>query len=964
MCDDQNDYSFSNISSFSKNCEYNTLNVKLQNIRSLFKKLDYVKTFLLLNNVDICFFTETWLNSKILNSMIKIQGYEVLRSDRPGRKGGGVAIYYKDSLDVQLIANNCIPSTFSNFEFSAIRLNTSFYKITFLCFYIPPDSSNCLFTVNNACKVISSYIPYTDPFVLLGDFNFPRVDWKTFTAPNCCPAKQNFLDFCLDNCLSQTISSPTHCDGNILDLVFCNLRATNELISSSVDLPMTTTCDHNLISLVLTNQEVQCKSVRKPIRNFKQGDYAKINNILGSQDWSFLNTNSSFQHRYDQFIFLLNKIIDEHIPKKTFRKKTKGLKLPRHIKKLLRLKLKTSKLVKAGKSSNQIYKNIAKEYEYEVKKWHEKIERNICENPNNKKLYSFANNKLKTKFTIPPLNDSTGNTLKNDTEKAEIFNQTFQTQFTSDDGNTITPSTKIFIPMSEIFITEEDLMKALSSTKDKLTETPEGIPPYFIKRVAKSLMIPLLYIYNYSIKHNTVPTQWKQSTVVPIYKKGDRTVPSNYRPVALTSSFCRVLEAIISSSILNHLFSNNLLLSSQFGFLPNRSSCSQLLWCLQDWYTSYCEENTQFVVYTDITKAFDSVSHTKLAVVLKSYGLDINVLYWIENFLTDRLQTVKINSSFSSPLPIISGVPQGSVLGPLLFIIFMNDIILTTESHQNVKIALFADDAKFMSNDANELQLCLNSFSDTIEQYQLRLAPQKSLVLPIGKTKTVTSNPWTFNIDSTALENKSCAKDLGVLINTDLSWKMHVNSISRQAATISYQILKSFRSKNIWTLVQLFKCYIRPRIEYNTQIWSPYLKQDIDKLENIQRRYTKFICQRCNIPFSSYEDRLKKLDLLSLQDRRIRYDLITMYKIINNLSDLNFEDYFYKESISYSLRKNTTRIKTKNNYASNVWSGSFFARASDYWNKLDVKISSAMSLKTFKFQLNSVSFESLKRKLV
>ncbi|MEC8567512.1 MAG: reverse transcriptase family protein, partial [Pseudomonadota bacterium] len=242
-----------------------------------------------------------------------------------------------------------------------------------------------------------------------------------------------------------------------------------------------------------------------------------------------------------------------------------------------------------------------------------------------------------------------------------------------------------------------------------------------------------LFIYRNSISNACIPSQWKLSTVVPIFKKGNRSQPTNYRPIALTSSFCRILERIISKHLLHHLISNNLLLPNQFGFVPNRSSCDQLLWCLNDWCVSYGKSISQYVVYTDITKAFDSVSHKKLVDILKSYGVYSKLLIWFDSFLTNRLQIVKINSTSSSALPITSGVPQGSVIGPLTFLIFLNDIILKIQSQHNVKIALFADDAKFQSNDPIALQACLNTFSDTIFHHQLKLAPHKCQTLYIAK---------------------------------------------------------------------------------------------------------------------------------------------------------------------------------------------------------------------------------------
>ena len=186
--------------------------------------------------------------------------------------------------------------------------------------------------------------------------------------------------------------------------------------------------------------------------------------------------------------------------------------------------------------------------------------------------------------------------------------------------------------MPQYEVNNLDILNAISSTKDKLTQTPDVIPPYFIKRVTKSILSPLLYIYNFSIKFYCITTQWKQSIVVPIYKKGNRSLPSSYRPVALTSSFYRILESIICNIMLSLLLHNDLLLSSQFGFLPNRSSSDQMLWCLHDWYTSYCSNSAEYIMYTDITKAFESVSHPKLITVLGSYGLNTQLLEWIQNF--------------------------------------------------------------------------------------------------------------------------------------------------------------------------------------------------------------------------------------------------------------------------------------------------------------------------------------------
>ena len=324
-------------------------------------------------------------------------------------------------------------------------------------------------------------------------------------------------------------------------------------------------------------------------------------------------------------------------------------------------------------------------------------------------------------------------------------------------------------------------------------------------------------------------------------------------------------------------------------------------------------------MYTDITKAFDSVSHKKLITILSSYGINSKLIAWFENIFANRSQVVKINNTLSPPLPITSGVLQGSVIGPLTFVIVFNDVMLKVQSRHNIKIALFADDAKFISNDVNALQACLETFSEIISEHQLQLAPHKSYALHIGKKNLQSIFSPTFAIDSKLLNNVSKINDLGIVVQDNLKWEQHINHITTQATLTSYQILKSFRSKNIWTLLLLYTTYIRPRLEYNTEVWSPYYKKDIVKVERVQRYYTKVICQRCNIPFLSYADRLYKLNLRSLEDRRKIFDLLLMYKIVNNLSYLKFNDYFDIESNPYTLRNNTLKIRTKTKLSSKAW---------------------------------------------
>jgi hypothetical protein len=399
--------------------------------------------------------------------------------------------------------------------------------------------------------------------------------------------------------------------------------------------------------------------------------------------------------------------------------------------------------------------------------------------------------------------------------------------------------------------------------------------------------------------------------------------------------------------MMNHLSKNNLLSRFQYGFVPGKSVTSQLLNSLYVWLRSFSSDKQTTIIYTDISKAFDSVSHPKLISVLACYGLNKTLVNWIGNFLKSRTQQVTIGNNISLPRSIHSGVPQGSVIGPLLFNIYINDITQSASSlNDDGGIRLFADDAKVFSTDIGQLQVSINKMSNWLQRRQLKLAPNKCFSLNI--CKTAADSAREILIEGAIVSSVPVIKDLGIFITQDLKWTHHVNYIFKNASLCSYQILKSVKSKNIWVLIKLFKTYVRPKVEYSTSVWSPNLLGNIKKIERVQKFFTKQACIRSNIPNTSYQDRLLKLDLKSLEYRRINFDLLLIYKIINGLSDLDFEEYFVFRKRSYVLRGNTRKIDTLHSFKTSQWNHSFFTRVVKYWNTLPDEIASSNTLQSFK----------------
>ena len=295
------------------------------------------------------------------------------------------------------------------------------------------------------------------------------------------------------------------------------------------------------------------------------------------------------------------------------------------------------------------------------------------------------------------------------------------------------------------------------------------------------------------------------------------------------------------------------------------------------------------IAYTDIAKAFGSASHSKLISVLNSFGVSGNLLKWINAFLCNCNQKVCVNNSFSSTLKVYSGVPQGSVLGPLLFVVYIDDLVnaasLTRTSAKG--IYLFADNAKLFSDVPRELQTALDSINAWVNDRQLSLAPSKCEHLTVAcKHKSPANN--IFNVGFHNIKSVSVVKDLGTHVSDNLKWSCHVSYIYNVASMCAFQVLHSFSSKNIWTLLKAYTTYVRPKLEYNTVVWSPFLHKDINLVESVQKKFTRHICIRCNISFNPYNDHLSKFNINSLEYRRLEFVLILMFKICHNLCDLHF----------------------------------------------------------------------------
>jgi len=390
---------------------------------------------------------------------------------------------------------------------------------------------------------------------------------------------------------------------------------------------------------------------------------------------------------------------------------------------------------------------------------------------------------------------------------------------------------------------------------------PDELHPRILKELSGEIAEFVTSLFQESIDIGCVPSLWKKAIVTAIHKKGKKTEPSNYRPISLTCVLCKVLEGILRTHILDHLQKNDLLCSEQYGFIPKRSATLQLLNVFDKWMTVLDKGGHIDVIYCDIMKAFDQVPVDRLLIKARSLGLRGNLLAWISSFLKDRTMSVVINGERSSEGNVTSGVPQGSVLGPLLFVIFINDMPEGILS----QIMMFADDTKLFreivhEDDHNTLQKDLDLLSNWSKDWKLKFHPEKCFIMHLGR-----SNPKAdYHLNGHILHKSTIEKDLGILVDDKLRFEDHIISKISKARQMWGMIRRSFIYIDCEMFTYLFKSLVRPHLEYANNIWSPQTKGLIKDIESVQRQATK---QVPGLEKLSYQEQLMKLRLPTLNHR-------------------------------------------------------------------------------------------------
>lgn len=411
-----------------------------------------------------------------------------------------------------------------------------------------------------------------------------------------------------------------------------------------------------------------------------------------------------------------------------------------------------------------------------------KIAKEAKTNP--KALFKYISSKTKPKEAIANLIKDDDSLTTNDLEKSHVLNKFFSSVFVEEGDGPVPEFTTDFTTILEdINVSDADMLKVLNSLKTSKSPGPDTIHPRILKELSSELAPPLRMLFTKTFNDGKLPDSWKEAEVKPIFKKGRKDSPGNYRPVSLTSVICKIYETFIRDALNNHLINNCLLSNEQYGFCKARSCVSQLLVTINEWFNSL--DNKVDAAYLDFRKAFDSVPHKRLPTKLYGYGVRGKVLQWITNFLLNRTQYVNVNNNFSDKVAVTSGVPQGSVLGPSLFIYFINDLPDAT----TCLIKIFADDTKaYMpirsKEDQEKLQYSIDRLVEWTDKWLIKFNSEKCKILYLGS-----NNPkYKYHIKEgdqvSELTETTSEKDLGVFIDPCLTFNDRISTAVKKSKKI------------------------------------------------------------------------------------------------------------------------------------------------------------------------------------
>ena len=928
-------------------------------------KLEEIKMLISDHGISICGICETWLNHTVCNTEIHIDGFNIERNDNPvtGRHGRGVCAYIKDCvgykrrLDLEGGKND------------VIWLETKVaVDPCFICILYRTPAENTVPEIEEFYRSLSDSIEqiYNEnmsaSITILGDLNSPNTLWYPQSTTTTSFAGLKLQEFCELQYFSQIISGPTYVNKNTrsqLDVVVSDSPA---LISESYVLPQIGDCHHCPIVVAFKRKVLPDLAFSRKIYRYQNADWDRLVDDLSNAPFDSCYVLDDFDDIADSWLSLLSEIVEANVPSQTvtIRPKDKTW-MNSECRKAIRKKNRCFTKFKRTPSARnwdiyRIIRNECTEVCRQAKRNHEDQIYNKLNDPTitTKKYWSIIKeiSGNKKSMSIPPILED-GQYISTNKEKATLFNNFFVKHCRLPQTIPELPAfeSKTNATISNIRVNDDLVLKQLLSLDVNKATGPDGISNTILKNIAPGIYKHLSKLIRKSIEMSIYPSAWKIANVSPVFKKQERFIKENYRPISLLCNISKVCEKIIFTELYNYFKTNHLFHKLQSAYQENDSTVYQLLKLVHEIHTAIEKGHEVRGVFLDLSKAFDKTWHKGLLFKLRQYGISNPLLSWIESYLSDRKQRVVIKGQASDYAKIDCGVPQGSILGPLLFLIYINDLPEKLSS----EVYMFADDTCLIDSVTDPIQSSLHLNNDLekidlwADQWLMKFNEEKTaLVTFSSKRKKLTYPPVFFkNYELIPTESH---KHLGIILTSNLSWKSHINSVLSKAKQ-KLGVLKMLKyrvPRN--TIAKLFNCFVRSNLEYACIIWdgcSQVLNKAIEQLQY----HAGLICSG-GFRGTNQERILSELSWCSMKSRRTMQKLTIFWKIKNNMAPQYIRDISpFNNTPYYVTRFQPVRIPTFLRSHTNRYLNSFFPSTTAEWNKISNELREAATIHIFKSKL-------------
>ena len=920
------------------------------NVQSIVNKLDILSTEL--SDFDILAFSETWLHPNIQTTDLLFLDFKPPeRKDRTGDRHGGVMIYVKDSLFYKR-RYDLEPR---NLECIWIEIQLNHTRVLFGLFYRPPNS-DAAYLSNIEDSISLALDTQINNIIITGDFNLDIL-WH--------PTSRKVSELCEQFSLHQTITDPTHFTENsssLIDIILTSDK--NNLIYSGVAEPFLQqdVRYHCPVYGVFKYTKASRKSFTRRIWSFDRGDYDLLRNKVADTDWDSLSDPDVNIHA-SNITNHLNALTAECIPNKTVRIRPSDPPwITTAIRKLIR---KRKRAYQKAKQINtpRLWNNFKKKRNKVIESIRQSKQQFLDQLSGKLKSKPLSSkdwwSTLKTfisptsKSSVPTL-EKDGHIYSDDTDKANLLNNFFRDQTVLDDSHANVPNINCYANsvLSNLIITPVEVESVLKTLPLGKAVGSDEINNRTLRELAHELSFPICSLLNQSLQLGIFPDIWKDALVCPIPKGGNAASVSNYRPISLLSCLEKVPERVVFKHLYNHFRENNILSPLQSGFIPGDSTTNQLAFL----YNTFCQAldfgKEVRVVFCDVSKAFDRVWHKGLLCKLKAAGISGNLLSWFSSYLSERRQRVILPGTQSDWNYIQAGVPQGSILGPLLFLLYINDIV--TDIGSNIR--LFADDTclSLIVENPDTAAQTLNSDLEKITQWAntwlVKFNPAKTESLLISRKALQPVHPPLY-MQNQQIKEVENHKHLGLYFSNDGTWHAHINYIKEKAWNRINTMRKLKFQLDRKSLEIIYTSFIRPILEYGNEIWDNCTQYEKDGLEKIQTEAARIATGATKLV--SIENLYSEIGWDTLDIRRKKQKLTLFYKMVNNFTP-NYLSSLIPSSVTeasnYNLR-NSHDIRTVNARTSQYFS-SFLPSTIREWNTLPESQRNSLTITSFKYQLN------------